>query len=282
MNAPVEWTLEEKVARVKRAGFEHLECWLPTEELRLRVPPLVAEYDLKLMLVHRASNVAETRDTVEYAASVGAECVICQPASPYHSLGEVVHLVREGARIAADNGLCYFVETHRNSYTENIRQTLELIEALPQIALAADFSHLVVCGEFYGWEEEEALARMRPIIECVAHVHGRVSNGEQVQVDVGSGEGEEGTPAGFFKEIWREIFRVWRGKAQAGDVLSFSSELGPPRYAMTLPDGREFSDRWEQSLVMKRLAEEAWGESEEKPICYETAQRLERANGRLA
>ena len=37
-----------------------------------------------------------------------------------------------------------------------------------------------------------------------------------------------------------------------------SLELGPPRYAITLPDGKEFSDRWEQSLVMKRLAEQAW------------------------
>ena len=46
--------------------------------------------------------------------------------------------------------------------------------------------------------------------------------------------------------------------ARPGDVLPFASELGPPRYAITLPDGREFSDRWEQSLVMKKLAEQAW------------------------
>ena len=46
--------------------------------------------------------------------------------------------------------------------------------------------------------------------------------------------------------------------AGQGDVLPFASELGPPRYAITTPDGLEFSDRWEQSLVMKRLAEQAW------------------------
>ena len=43
-----------------------------------------------------------------------------------------------------------------------------------------------------------------------------------------------------------------------GDVFPFTSELGPPRYAITLPDGREFSDRWQQSLVMKQLAQQAW------------------------
>ena len=258
MNSSVEWTLEEKVARVKEAGFEHIECWLPTEELRACVPPLLEKYGLKLALVHRASSVQETREVVEYAALLGAHWVVCQPASAYHELGEIVALVREGARVAADNGVPYFVETHRNNFTETIRQTLELVDAVPEIAIAADFSHFVVCGEFYGWEGENAIERMRPIIERVAHVHGRVSNGEQVQVHVAEGDCGEGTPAGFFKQIWTEIFRTWRRTARSGDILPFSSELGPPRYAITLPDGKEFSDRWQQSLVMKKLAEEAW------------------------
>ena len=51
--------------------------------------------------------------------------------------------------------------------------------------------------------------------------------------------------------------RHWLAGAGPGDVFPFTSELGPPRYAITLPDGKEFSDRWEQSLVMKRLAEQA-------------------------
>ena len=51
---------------------------------------------------------------------------------------------------------------------------------------------------------------------------------------------------------------AWKRDAQPGDIFPFASELGPPRYAITLPDGREFSDRWAQSLVMKRLAEQAW------------------------
>jgi hypothetical protein len=50
----------------------------------------------------------------------------------------------------------------------------------------------------------------------------------------------------------------WRSGAGPGDIFPFASELGPPRYAITLPDGSEFSDRWAQSLVMKQLAEQAW------------------------
>jgi sugar phosphate isomerase/epimerase len=258
MNAPVSWTLEEKISRVQGAGFEHIECWISNDANGQQVVEEVRKNGLALALGHRPCSVKETREVVECAAQFGAQWVLCQPASAYHPLAEVVEIVREGARIAADNGLCYFVETHRNNYTETIRQTLELIEAVPEIKITADFSHFVVVGEFYGWEGEGAIERMRPIIERVAHVHGRISNGEQVQVDVGDGSGGEATPAGFFRQIWTEIFRIWRLSAQPGDILPFSSELGPPRYAITLPDGREFSDRWEQSLVMKRMAEEAW------------------------
>jgi hypothetical protein len=56
--------------------------------------------------------------------------------------------------------------------------------------------------------------------------------------------------------------RHWLQNAQPGDVFQFSSELGPPRYAITTPDGKEFSDRWEQSLVMKKLAEQAWQQAQ--------------------
>jgi hypothetical protein len=94
-----------------------------------------------------------------------------------------------------------------------------------------------------------------PVLERTSHAHGRISNGEQVQVDVGDGSRQ--TPQ-FFVQIWAAMMRCWLKEAGPGDVFPFASELGPPRYAITLPDGREFSDRWEQSLVMKKLAEQAW------------------------
>lgn len=71
----------------------------------------------------------------------------------------------------------------------------------------------------------------------------------------------EGTPVGLFFDLWRECFRAWRKRAKAGDVMPFTSELGPPRYAITTPDGREISDRWQQSLVLREIAQDAWDAS---------------------
>ena len=261
-NGDVEWTIEEKIANVKNAGFEHMECWIGDDDHGKKVREEMQKHGLHLALGHRPCRVEDTLQRVEDAKNWGAQWVLCQPASAYHSLEEVVAIVRAGAKAADEAGIRYFVETHRNNFTETIRQTLELIEAVPEIKITADFSHFAVVGEFYGWSGEGAIERMRPIIEKVAHVHGRISNGEQVQVDVGDGSDQsEGSPAGFFKQIWVECFKAWRKTAQNGDILPFSSELGPPRYAIVDTKGKEISDRWEQSLVMRKLALQAWEES---------------------
>lgn len=261
-NSDVEWTFEEKLARVKNAGFEHLKCWIADENEGLNTAAQIRDAGLAFTLGNRPMNVEAALAGVERARKWGAQWVMCQPATAFHSLAEVVQIVRAGAKAASDAGLCYFVETHRNNFTETLPQTLQLIEAVPDIKMTADFSHFVVVGEFYGWQSENALEKLRPVIEKTGYIHGRISNGEQVQVDVGDGsDTAEGTPAGLFLQLWTEIARVWKKSARNGDVLPFTSELGPPRYAITTPEGLEISDRWAQSLVMKSLMERAWNEA---------------------
>jgi sugar phosphate isomerase/epimerase len=254
MNAATEWTLDEKFERVKAAGFEIVECWLSDED-EAETKAALDRHQLGLVLGHRPYSVDDTRQIVERAQRLNAQYVFAQPAGAFTSLDDVVQIVTEGRKIANDAGLAFFVETHRGNFTENIPQTLQLLERVPDIRFTADLSHFVVVGEFYGWENEGASDRMMPVLERVSHIHGRISNGEQVQVDVGDGSNET---AQFFVRLWSIAMKHWLRGAQAGDIFPFASELGPPRYAITTPDGREFSDRWEQSLVMKKLAEQAW------------------------
>lgn len=254
MNAPTEWTLDEKFACVRDAGFEGVECWL-TDENERTVKDSLDRFGLRLTLGHRPFTLEQVRATVERAVRLGADFVFAQPADAFTPLSTVVEVVREGRKMANDQGIPLFVETHRNNFTETLPQTLQLIDAVPDIRFTADLSHFVVVGEFYGWEEERAIERLAPVLERTSHMHARISNGEQVQVDVGDGSGQT---AQFFVDLWATAMRNWQQGATPGDIFPFASELGPPRYAITLPDGREFSDRWEQSLVMKRLIEQAW------------------------
>jgi sugar phosphate isomerase/epimerase len=254
MNAMNEWTLDEKFERVAEAGFEAVECWLSDENEQEHKEAL-DRYGLRLVLGHRPFSLDDVAQTVERALRLGADYVFAQPADAFMPVEEVAELCREGRRIANEAGLPFFVETHRNNFTETLPQTIQLIEQVPDIRFTADLSHFVVVGEFYGWKEERAVERMAPVLERTSHMHGRISNGEAVQVDVGD---DNGDTALFFVRLWATGMYHWLKDAQPGDIFPFASELGPPRYAITLPDGDEFSDRWEQSLVIKRLAELAW------------------------
>ena len=253
-----EWTLAEKFARVKEAGFEAVECWLEESSEAEHKAALDAA-GLRLVLGYAPKNLDDSRRTIAQAKRLGADFLFSHPLTPYVPLDEAVVFLRESDRLAAEAGLVQFTETHRNNIPESLNQALALIDLMPEITLTGDLSHAVVIGEFYGWDEEGGIERMDPVLARVGHLHGRVSNGEQVQVDVADGTTDA---AQFFVKLWARAMAHWREGAGPGDVLPFASELGPPRYAITLPDGREFSDRWQQSLVMKRLAEQAWALSE--------------------
>ncbi len=258
MNAPTEWTLAEKLMRVKEAGFEAVECWLSEEEEAAHKAAL-DDAGLRLVLGHHPYTLEDTRKTIAQAKRLNADFIFAQPLHPYVQVEEAVAFLREASALAADAGLPLFIETHRNNFPESLNQALHLLEKMPEVAFTGDLSHFVVIGEFYGWKEEGALERMDPVLARISHLHGRISNGEQVQVDVGDGTGDT---AQFFVRLWARAMSHWRQGAGPGDLFPFATELGPPRYAITTPDGKEFSDRWEQSLVMKKLAEAAWAESE--------------------
>lgn len=259
MNAPeaARWTLDEKFARLKGAGFEAVECWL-TDDNEAETKAALDRHGLRLVLGHRPFTPADIDATVARAVRLRADFVFAQPADAFTPLETVAELVRYGQNAAAKHGLPFFVETHRNNFTETIGQTVALLNAVPDVGITGDLSHFVVVGEFYGWESERADHRMMPVLAKVSHLHGRVSSGEAVQVDVGDGSGQS---AQFFVSLWRTAMGHWLKGAKPGDVFPFAPELGPPRYALTLPDGSEFSDRWEQGLVMANLARQAWREA---------------------
>jgi len=254
MNEPVEWTLDEKFERVTKEGFEGVECWLgPDDEASHRAA--LDRHNLRLTVGHHPHTLEDVRAIVDQAKRLNADFIFAQPLHPYYGVKEAAAFCKEARKIANDAGFPYFIETHRNNIPESLNQALQLIDEWPEIRFTGDFSHFVVVGEFYGMEYERAIERLMPVLTRTSHLHARISNGEAVQVDVGDGTGPT---ALFFRDIWTATIREWRKQAGPGDVFPFATELGPPRYAITLPDGKEFSDRWSQSLVMKKLAMEAW------------------------
>lgn len=255
-----EWSTEEKLARIAAAGFTGLLGSLPEPKEEERWRRLLAEHRLSFAIHSFPRVVSDLKPLAERARSFGVQYINSQVQDSFVVGDEAVRLLEGLIATCAAVGLPYFVETHRGRVTQDLLRTVEYVARIPDLRLTIDLSHYVVAGEI-GAPSEDVEACFDILLRRTGAIHARVSNGEQVQVDIGDGGAG---PVTHFVRWWEKGMRYWLQGAGPGDILPFVVELGPPTYSITAPDGKgtakgpEISDRWEQALVYKRLAEVAW------------------------
>jgi hypothetical protein len=152
-----------------------------------------------------------------------------------------------------------FIETHRGTITQDLLRTVAYGRHLKRLQFTLDVSHYVLAGEVTQPDLAPRFGEaLSEIIKRSPSIHARVSNGEQIQVDVGDGTG---TLVSHYVDWWTSAYKHWLAEATPGDFFPFVCELGPAPYAITAPDGTslpagiELSDRFAQALVLKRIAE---------------------------
>jgi hypothetical protein len=258
-----EWSVPEKVAKIVEAGFDGIEiAWSPThpsEEavaaageagLRFGVTVFPTGADGQLERLMQRFLAMESRPAY----------VNIQPNLKVFSVAEGAPYLRRWAAIARDAGFRALIETHRDRMTTDLRFTLQLMDAVPELRMNADLSHFVVGQEFAFPVADEDHALIRRVLERADMFHGRVATREQVQVPI---TWEPNWPwLDLFLGWWEDGFRRWRERATPDDELVFVCELGPPWYSLTGADGQELSDRWEEAQLMQRLIREIWSRLE--------------------
>ncbi|MGG1552168.1 sugar phosphate isomerase/epimerase family protein [Paenibacillus ferrarius] len=262
-NGTREWTLEEKFESIAEAGFSGILGQLPEPAEADTWRRLLDEYGFSFG-VQAVPFPKLGDDLTPYfarAKAFGVQYVNAQILHPYLEGQPAADFVAGFIRQAAEAGLPFFVETHRGRITQDLRRTAQLVEALPQLRLTIDFSHYVVGeGMDRAVADETAEGYLQTLLTRASSIHARISNGHQVQVDVGEDASHPAVQP--FLRWWRSGMANWRRTASAGDVFPFVCELGPPAYAITHGVSREeASDRWKQALVLKRLGEQAWAEA---------------------
>ena len=179
-----------------------------------------------------------------------------------------------------------FVETHRATITQDLWRTVQLTEKFPEIRFNGDFSHYY-CGQelVYGdWSAK--LSFMEPIFERTGFLHGRIASPGCMQVPVDSNILSRPAQAhgaidylAHFREMWTRAMQGFLRTALPGDVLIFAPELlsGSNYYARMFPEasGRlvEETDRYEQALLLKDLAEACFAKA--KQLCDSIENRNE-------
>ena len=260
---PEQWTFEEKLKRVKDAGFEGVQLGT-----RLADEPenqeLLAKYDLTYSMASVPKTAQEVRKGLEAVKRSEARFLVVIAGHSYMSDDLILPLIADSIRAAAELGVHLSWETHRAALTESPYRTLKLVEKFPQMQFCADLSHWALVQEledfnkqatFWQYPKPDMFQMWGPVLDRTSVIQCRISDGDSVQVDVGDGTSEI---AQQWMELWSEIMRRWLKNAQPGDILPVAPELGPAPYSIYDLEGVELSDRWEQALVMKKLTEQAW------------------------
>jgi hypothetical protein len=234
-----ELSTAQKFDRVRAAGFDGMAIDLGAltfAEAEATVPHF-ARTELLGGLTAFPKSVEDLRPALRLAHRIKAPYVVVIGQEMPIQVAEMIPVVEGWLRVANQEGMPIQFETHRNCITNDLFTTVQLLDAVPAMRLAADLSHYVV--------DREMPCPPPPSLQALITLSFPQS-AKWVEL---------------FRRWWREGFMAWQARHRTADAaLVFLCELGPPDYAITAADGRELSDRWEEALTLSRWARELWRE----------------------
>lgn len=225
-----EWTMEEKLEHIYQAGYDGILGRLPIPEEAELWREKLDHYKLRFGIEAFITTRADIGVYLEQAAAFGVDYINAQVGHSFLIGSDAVALLEELLGEAAQYGIPLFVETHRGRVTQDLLRTIDYVRALHNLRLTIDLSHYVVAGEIYR-NVEAVDPYFEPLLARTASIHGRISNGQQIQADITSLEDHPMTA--HFRRWWTKGMAEWHALAKPGDFLPFVCELGPPDYAIT-------------------------------------------------
>lgn len=255
-----ERPIAERFDEVKEAGYDGLAIDLGALELE-SARTCVREYartGLSGLLTAFPTSIEGLRPALHLAKDIGAPFVIVVGQVMPVAVHDMIPVVRDWLRVAAEESMAIQFETHRNCVTNDLFATLQLLEAIPEMRLSADLSHYVVDREMMQPITAEMQDYVLHVLNRSDSFQGRIATRNQVQVPIAFPQHRPWLET--FLGWWREGFRLYLSRSPAEDLV-FLCELGPPNYAITDFNGDELSDRWQEALELKRLAKALWSET---------------------
>lgn len=252
----LEWTLDQKLAMIRDAGFDGAGVRFFDRAYAKQVTTFLRAHGMSWQAQCYPRTVDDLKPIIAHVQEFGADHINLQPDVRPYSIEECIPYLEGWQRLASAAGIALHIETHRDRMTTDLFFTLHLLDRLPDLRLTGDLSHYLLGREFAWPVSEENHALMRRIIDNCWGFHGRVASREQIQVQISFAHHKDWVE--LFMGWWEYGFRSWRRRAPQDATLTFLCELGPPEYAMTDAQGYELSDRWIEAQTMKDMARDLW------------------------
>ena len=246
-----ERSLEENVAMILEAGFGGVSGHCTDRAMVRRLAGLVEGLGLTIEGQAFPKTVDDLKPVLEIAAEFGVRHVNLQPDVRLRRVEDCLPLLEGWLQLGREAGIPVLVETHRDRMTTDLFFVLDLLDRLPELPLIADLSHILVGREFAWPVSHEDHALVRRVLDSSFAFHGRVASREQVQIELTFPHHRPWVD--LFLGWWDYGFRSLRRRAGPEADVCFTCELGPKPYAITGRDGNDTTDRWTESLELKRL-----------------------------
>ncbi len=253
-----EWTNEQRFEMISEAGYDGV-CLDPAAheiEENLALKPLFEAHGLSCMVNAFPKTDDDLRRLLAFSKDMNATTFSIIGTVYPVSATKAVPIIRKWMEIAGEMDVDIMFETHRDCITNDMFLTLELLDAVPDMRLCADFSHYVLNRELSLPMSEEFKLHFEVLTKRSDCFQGRISNREQIQIPIDFPQHAEWTE--LFKQFWEDGFKSWQVRNDKDAELVFLCELGPPPYAITDENGHELSNRWEEALIIKSWVQDIW------------------------
>lgn len=255
-----EQSIEESLEQACASGVEYLEAGL-REDRMASLRSILKHMPLTLIAQGWASTVSEATVFFQRAAELGAVAMNLHLGHAYLGEEDAARMVDGAYALSEQFKLPLVLETHRGRLTQDLHRTRILMQQRSHIRIALDVSHYLVAGEVLGGNEAEFHTALAPLLQATELIHGRISNGQQIQVSTTHADA-----VGVTKSIWQQAMTTWLNDAPMDAVLIFEPELGPPPYAYLAESGAETFSRDTQTGELVRLAREAWDATQKREM----------------
>ncbi|WP_445732465.1 sugar phosphate isomerase/epimerase family protein [Mariniflexile sp.] len=257
----LEWDVFLK--NVKDAGFDGVEYALASiiskEELR-SISKKLKDHNLKLILQHFDTyepdfnkHDAAYANWFDLVKNVEVVKINSQTGKDFFSFEENNQLLALAEKFAKANNIEICHETHRNKFSFACHITKPFLETNPELKITLDVSHWVAVAESYLEDQAESMALA---LSRTEHIHARVGHTQGPQVtDPRAPEWQEALNHHLL--WWDKI--IERKKLNNDDVLTITTEFGPPPYMVTEPfTSNPLASQWDINVYIKDLLKERY------------------------
>jgi len=262
-------TREDQFQGIREAGFAGVQFAAPASEHELS---LCRSAGLAFAGSGRINHCSEAKRLAAEAADTGYDCLTLHVGWGLESDDEAFGLIESVLDASLETKLPLYIETHRATICQDMWRTVEFVSRFPEMRFNGDFSHWYAGQEMVYGGFDQKLAYIRPVVDRVRFLHGRIADAGCIQVPV-----EEGSTCLLhFEEMWTACFGGYL-RSEAERMFCFTPELLSPEihYARTV-NGLEITDRWDESLQLIRIAARCFlnaARADRRRVCSATSPR---------